>query len=97
MNVLKPATGERFGRVPLSTQVDVDHAVSAAKRAQPSWGRLSHAERAEWLDKIADALESKYEDIAALESKDTGKPISLARAVDAYLSLIHISEPTRPY
>ena len=87
MNVLKPATGERFGRVPLSTQADVDHAVSAAKKAQPAWGGLSHAERADWLDKIADALEAKYEDIAALESKDTGKPISLARAVDAYRSV----------
>ena len=32
MNVLKPATGERFGRVPLSTQADVDQAVSAAKK-----------------------------------------------------------------
>ena len=53
------------------------------KKAQPAWGGLSHAERADWLDKIADALEAKYEDIAALESKDTGKPISLARA-DAY-------------
>lgn len=87
LNVLKPATGERFARVPLSTQEDVEQAVSAAKKAQPAWGGLSHAERADWLDKIADALEAKYEDIAALESKDTGKPISLARAVDAYRSV----------
>ena len=86
-NVLQPATGQRFARVPLSTRTDVGCAVSAAKKAQPSWGRLSHSERADWLDKIADALEGKYEDIAALESKDTGKPISLARAVDAYRSV----------
>ena len=83
MNVLEPATGHRFGRVPLSSEEDVDTAVAAARSAQPSWGALSHSERADWLDRIADALEERYEDIAALESRDTGKPISLARAVDA--------------
>ena len=87
MNVLEPARGLRFGRVPLSGQADVDSAVAAARSAQPAWGSLSHSDRADWLDKIADALEEKYEDIAALESRDTGKPISLARAVDAYRSV----------
>ena len=86
MNVLKPATGERFGRVPLSTQADVDQRFRRQK-SSASMGCLSHAERADWLDKIADALEARYEDIATLESKDTGKPISLARAVDAYRSV----------
>ena len=87
MDVIEPATGKTFARVPLSSTDDVNHAVSAAKNAQPSWGALSHLERADWLDKIADALESRYEEIAALESRDTGKPISLARAVDAYRSV----------
>jgi aminomuconate-semialdehyde/2-hydroxymuconate-6-semialdehyde dehydrogenase len=87
MDVIEPATGKTFARVPLSSTDDVNHAVSAAKNAQPSWGSLSHLERADWLDKIADALESRYEEIAALESRDTGKPISLARAVDAYRSV----------
>ena len=85
--MLEPARGLRFGRVPLSGQADVDSAVAAARSAQPAWGSLSHSDRADWLDKIADALEEKYEDIAALESRDTGKPISLARAVDAYRSV----------
>ena len=87
MDVIEPATGKTFARAPLSSTDDVNHAVSAAKNAQPSWGALSHLERADWLDKIADALESRYEEIAALESRDTGKPISLARAVDAYRSV----------
>ena len=50
-------------------------------------GGLSHSERADWLEIIADELESRYEDIASLESRDTGKPISLARAVDANRSV----------
>ncbi len=87
MNVLEPATGFRFGRVPLSSEEDVATAVAAARSAQPSWGALSHSERADWLDRIADALEACYEEIAALESRDTGKPISLARAVDAHRSV----------
>jgi aminomuconate-semialdehyde/2-hydroxymuconate-6-semialdehyde dehydrogenase len=87
LNVLEPATGYRFARVPLSEPKDVDAAVAAARAAQPDWGALSHAERADWLDRIADALEAKYEEIASLESLDTGKPISLAREVDAHRSV----------
>ena len=87
MNVLKPATGERFGRVPLSTQADVDHAISAAKRLSQHGVVLAmQKEPIGWI-KSPMPLEAKYEDIAALESKDTGKPISLARAVDAYRSV----------
>ena len=87
LNVLEPATGYRFARVPLSGPDDVDAAVVAARAAAPDWGALDFSERADWLDRIADALEAKYEEIAALESRDTGKPISLARAVDAYRSV----------
>jgi aminomuconate-semialdehyde/2-hydroxymuconate-6-semialdehyde dehydrogenase len=43
--------------------------------------------RADWLDKIADSLEASFDEIAELESRDTGKPISLARAVDANRSV----------
>ena len=87
MNVLEPATGHRFARVPLSSEDDVDAAVAAAREAQPAWEVLSISERADWLDQIADALKARYEEIASLESRDTGKPISLARAVDAHRSV----------
>ena len=87
MNNTEPATGSHICRIPLSDASDVDAAVDAARAAQPSWAALSHSERAGWLDRIADALEARYEDIAALESRDTGKPISLARAVDAHRSV----------
>jgi len=87
MDVFEPATGKQFAKVPHSAPQDVDQAVAAARAAQPSWGALTHSARADWLDRIADSLEAKYEDIAALESRDTGKPITLARAVDAYRSV----------
>ena len=87
MEDYSPATGEIIGHVPKSQKSDVNKAVQAAKDALPSWSSLTYVERSEWLDKIADNLESKYEEIAQLESKDTGKPISLAREVDAYRSV----------
>jgi len=87
MDVFEPATGVRFARLPLSGSDDVDTAVEAARAAQPGWGSLSMEDRAGWLDKIADSLESSFDEIAELESRDTGKPISLARAVDANRSV----------
>ena len=87
LEVKEPATGDVFARVPLSGTPDVDSAVRAARNAQAAWGQLAHSKRAEWLDLIADGLESRYDDIASLESRDTGKPISLARAVDAQRSV----------
>ena len=82
-----PATGIRIARIPCSDQQDVDAAVSAARAALPEWSALTHAQRADWLDKIADALEERSEEVAQLESLDTGKPITLARTVDAARSV----------
>ncbi len=82
-----PANGEQIGRIPCSDESDVSAAVDAAQNALKDWGELSINERADWLDKIADELDSRSEDIAKLESLDTGKPISIARAVDAARSV----------
>jgi len=87
MDVLEPATGTRFARLPLSNSRDVEAAVAAAREAQPGWATLSIDERASWLDAIADSLESSFDKIARVESRDTGKPISLARLVDANRSV----------
>ena len=87
MDVLEPATGDRFAKLPMSESKDVDAAVDAARDAQPAWAGLGMEERADWLDRIADSLESSFDEIAGLESRDTGKPISLARAVDANRSV----------
>jgi len=84
---INPATGEVIGTIPASTSADVQHAVDAATAVRTEWAALSIGERSNWLDKIADSLESKSEKIASLESLDTGKPISLARAVDATRSV----------
>ena len=66
---------------------NVDDAVDAAKKAQPMWGALSIEQRCDWLDKIANELENQIEEIARLESMDTGKPHHVALNVDASRSV----------
>ena len=82
-----PATGEHIANIPCSTDDDIDLAVEAAIDAADEWAQLSLEERADWLDRIAEALEERAEEIAQLESLDTGKPITLARNVDAARSV----------
>ena len=79
---LGPATGEVIARIPRSSKADVDAAVGAAKAALPGWSKTPVAERAALLGRVADRLEARLEELAALESRDTGKPISLARTLD---------------
>ena len=84
---INPATGKIIANIPRSKPDDVQKAVLAADNAREYWSNLNLEDRRVWLEKIADALESRAEEIAKLESLDTGKPIKLARAVDASRSV----------
>lgn len=79
---LEPATGKSIGRVPDSGESDVDQAVRAAAAAQPEWAARPVAERARLLEHLADLVAANAGELAALESADTGKPLTLARNVD---------------
>ncbi len=79
MEVLNPATGERIAEVPRGTQADVDRAVQAAKKALPEWLETTPAERAEILLKLADLVDENAEELAQLESVNTGKPLAVSR------------------
>jgi len=66
----------------------VDQAVAAARRALDGpWKRMSAGQRSRVLWKVADLIEERAEEFAVLEALDTGKPISLARAVDVPLTI----------
>ncbi len=80
--VFEPATGGVFAESADGDARDVDRAVDAARRAFPGWSRTPAAERARFLSRIADGIEARLYDLARDESVDTGKPVSLARAVD---------------
>jgi aminomuconate-semialdehyde/2-hydroxymuconate-6-semialdehyde dehydrogenase len=80
--VWEPATGQVYAEAAASDRTDVDAACAAAERATRSWQALPTERRATILNALADRLEARIERFAAAESKDTGKPISLARSVD---------------
>lgn len=77
-----PATGEQMGRVAEGGLADVDRAVTAARESFPAWASTPLAERRRLLHRIADQIESHADELAFLESVDTGKPLALARRLD---------------
>jgi len=79
---IDPSTGNAYGLIPRSQAADVDLAVAAAKAAFPAWSSLSATERSSWLMKVSNAIDAKLETLALAESKDNGKPLKLATAVD---------------
>lgn len=79
---IDPSTGNAYGIIPRSQAADVDLAVAAAKAAFPAWSSLSAAERSSWLMKVSNAIDAKLDALALAESKDNGKPLKLATAVD---------------
>lgn len=82
-----PATGEITSKIADSSREDVELAVMAAQNALHHWASFSTHERIDWLRKIAKALELRKDEIASVESIDTGKPIGLAKRVDAARSV----------
>ncbi len=79
---IEPATGKVIARVPDSDSSDVDRAVAAAGAAFGDWSALPVAERADRLERLAGLVAENSDELARLESADTGKPLSLAKAVD---------------
>jgi aminomuconate-semialdehyde/2-hydroxymuconate-6-semialdehyde dehydrogenase len=77
-----PAIGEVYGQIPDSTKEDVEKAVEAAEKAFPSWSNTTLTTRSEILSKIADLIKEKLTFLAESESKDNGKPVSLATQID---------------
>jgi len=71
--IFNPATGEQIGKVPLSTNDEIDAAVAAAKAAQPAWGSLPPAKRARVMFKFLQLLNENLDDLAREISREHGK------------------------
>ncbi len=82
LDVFEPATGAVFARCPDSDVTDVEAAIAAARRAATGWAATSAEERARLLGRLADLIERDLEPLALLESRDSGKPVKLARSLD---------------
>src|SRR2546426_2036341 len=79
MEVLNPATEDVIAEVPRCSAEDVDRAVAAAQAAWPAWLDSTPAERAELLLKLADLLDDHADELAKIESRNVGKPLTYAR------------------
>ncbi|WP_088288579.1 gamma-aminobutyraldehyde dehydrogenase [Kineosporia sp. A_224] len=79
-DLVDPSTGEVFGTAPLSGAEDVDRAYRAAAAAFETWRDSTPSERQRALLKIADVIEANAEELVALESQNTGKPIAVTTA-----------------
>lgn len=82
IDVLNPSNGELITKIAAAEAEDIDIAVAVAKRAFPSWAATPAAERGRLLLKLADLIEEHTEELAQLESLDTGHPIRDSRRLD---------------
>jgi aldehyde dehydrogenase (NAD+) len=82
IDVLCPSDGEVFATIPASGAADVDRAVKAARRAfeDGPWSRMPAFERGRCLTRLSHLVEKNADELAALESRDTGKPARQGRA-----------------
>ena len=78
MDIVNPSTGEVYASAPNSDAEDVDQACRAAGAAFEKWRWSTPSERQRALLRLADVIESNAEELVAVESENTGKPVSLA-------------------
>jgi betaine-aldehyde dehydrogenase len=79
---LNPHDNSTITEVAMAGVADVDRAVQAAAAALPAWRRMAAADRGRILLKLADLIEANAEELARLESLDTGHPLRDSRALD---------------
>jgi betaine-aldehyde dehydrogenase len=79
IHVIEPATEQVMAELPRAGVEETDAAVARAKQAFPAWRAIAPADRSALLHDLADAISSRHEDLATLEARNAGKPISDAR------------------
>lgn len=79
---VNPASGEVLAELDIAGAAEVNAAVAAARAAQPAWAALTGTERGRILRRVADILRERNEELARLETQDTGKPLQETLAVD---------------
>ena len=78
--VVNPVNGQAYATAAVSSAEDVDRAMQAADKAFESWRDTTPSERQVALLKLADAMESRADEIVKVESENTGKPIGLTHS-----------------
>lgn len=78
----EPATGNVYSLIPDSDELDVQLAVDAAEKAFPIWSSMNVEERSAILVKVSEGIQKRMDQFVAAESRDNGKPATLAAHVD---------------
>ncbi|MFD3505792.1 aldehyde dehydrogenase family protein [Streptomyces sp. NPDC058678] len=78
VEVHNPATGEVIGHAVLGNEVDAELAITAAHEAFPAWSQTSLEERKEYLQRLADAIDERMDDLIAVTVAEYGAPVSFA-------------------
>jgi betaine-aldehyde dehydrogenase len=78
--LINPSTGQVFAKAPVSNAADIDKAMKSAASAFEIWKESTPGERQKAINKIADAIEARSEELIGIESENTGKPIAVTRA-----------------
>lgn len=90
LDVIDPSFGTVAAQVSLASVDDIDTAVAAARAALSGpWGRMTAHDRGQLLWRLADAIEAKKQIFGELDAIDNGKPMQVARDVDAVYSARH--------
>jgi len=89
-DVVDPSTGEVYAHAPVSAAADVDEALRAAADAFETWRDTTPAERSRALLKFADAVEARAQDFIEAETRNTGKPVAIARTDEVPPSVDHL-------
>ncbi|NMO02652.1 aldehyde dehydrogenase [Gordonia sp. TBRC 11910] len=79
-----PATGATIGQTPVGSVVDVDAAVSAARSAFPDWAGRTPVQRSVALHRLADEIQARATDVAALVTLQNGMPITLSTPAEGH-------------
>ncbi|MGO4392200.1 aldehyde dehydrogenase family protein [Variovorax sp. M-6] len=81
IDVIDPCSGQAFAKIARGRSADVELAVAAARRAlEGPWGRMTATERGRILQRLGQVILDHAEELAEVEARDTGKPMSVARA-----------------
>jgi betaine-aldehyde dehydrogenase len=90
LDITNPANGEVYATSQLSNESDVDTAYKAADKAFETWSQTTPGERQLALFRIADSLEARAEEMADVESRNTGKPRSTLVEYEVMVSVDQI-------
>jgi aldehyde dehydrogenase (NAD+) len=92
LDVIDPSTEEAFATIALGNEVDVDRAVAKARAAFPEYSTTSREERLALMRRLLEVYKSRYDDIAAILSREMGAPKELAQKAQTAMGVNHLAK-----